>query len=217
MGRKKVSRRKKRRLAIELTPDKAYQGRVVPIVGDGAMAGTGHVFGKLVPVVIVDATDRPDLHDVVEAHQFQEPGDHTIIWGRARGTEYDNRFVISLLIHFVRPVESFALLLFDLKDSAALVNQIVKTKYMYLQAGAPGDRLGNTLEAKRVLIQIPDTGYEKTWDKLLYDSVVADFRNRGLDKKESASAARMAIASLNDFESFRLTEKAEADTEEDEG
>ena len=217
MGSKRVNGRSKRRLAVNVPPERAYQRRAVTVVADGAIAGAGFAFGKLVPVVIVDASERPDLCDVMEAHQLQQPGDQTITWGRARGTKYDNRFVISLLVHFVRPVESYAFMLFDLEQRAALVNQIVKTKFMYLQAGAPGDRLRNTFNAKRVLIEIPDTGFEKTWNKLLYDSVITSFKKRGLDKKASATAARMAIASLDDLESFRLSRKAGVHTEEDRG
>jgi len=200
----KRSRRRTQRMA-EFPPEKQYQTQLVEVVNDGAIAGAGAVLGKLVPVIIVDARDRPDLRDVVA--QGQDPqlhGDVTVAWGRPQGREFYNRFVVSLLLHFIRPIDTYALLLFDVQKTSTLIDLIIRTKYLYFQAGSPGDRLGNTLDSARILVEVPHTGFEKTWDRLLYDSLVTEFRSRGLDKKASASATKQTISTMREFQSIRL-------------
>jgi hypothetical protein len=203
-AKKNKARRRRNRPTVEY-PDQEYQAQVVEIVNDGAMAGTGVVFGKLIPVIIVDARERPDLRDVIKAHDSsRQLGDVRVAWGRPKGRDFDNRFVVYLHVHFVRPIESHALLLFDLKERAKLVDLIIRSRLLYLQAGVPGDRLGYTLDSGRVLIEIPHTGFEKTWDRLLYDSLVTEFKWRGLDKKASAAAAKETISSIREFGSLQL-------------
>jgi hypothetical protein len=203
--RKSKRNKKKAQLAIGLPPEKQYQAQVVEIVGDGAMAGVGVAEGRLVPVIIVDAQNRPDLHDVIQAHDsFRQLGEVTVSWGRPRGSEFYNRFIVSLLIHFVRPVDTYALILFDAEKAGILVDLIISSEYFYFQAGSPGDRIGKTLDAKRILVAAPRTGFEKIWEKIYYDALVNEFRSRGLDKKASSDAAEQSISSMREMRTIRV-------------
>lgn len=206
-ARKSKRVKKKNQLTIELPANKQYQAQLVEVVNDGAIAGTGIALDKLIPVVIVDARNRPDLRDIAQAHDSDQPGDVTVQWSRLRGGEFDNRLVISLLLHFVRPIDSYAFLIFDVRERGMLVDQILRTKYLYFQAGSPGDRLGHTLDSGRVLVEVRDTGFEVTWEGMLYDFLVSGFESRGLDKKASSSAAKQTISTLRKFGSIRLPDQ----------
>lgn len=217
MTTRKSKRNKKRgQLKFELPVEKQYQAQFVEIVGEGAMAGVGVAAGRLVPVIIVDAQNRPDLYDVIRAHESsQELGDATVRWGRVRGREFDDRFVVSLLLHFIRPIDTYALILFDVKKMGVLIDFIMTTEYFYFQAGSPGDRLVNTFDEGRILVAAPHTGFEKAWERIFYDSLVGEFKSRGLDKKASAEAAKQTISTSREFQTIRVSTNRSSNGEGD--
>ena len=45
----------------------AEEAQVVPIVGDAAIATVGVGHGRLIPLIIIDTTNRPDLAEVIRA------------------------------------------------------------------------------------------------------------------------------------------------------
>ena len=48
----------------------------------------------------------------------------------------------------------------------------------------------------KVLVEVPDTGFQKTWDDLFYKHLAKDFRDKGLRRSDSRRAARSAIKEL---------------------
>ena len=57
-----------------------FQG-LVQVVGDAAIAASPFVEGRLVPLVIVDTSGRPDLEELVRVHKHLPPGDVETQWG----------------------------------------------------------------------------------------------------------------------------------------
>lgn len=161
----------------------------VPIVGDGAVA-TGRVLGgRLVPVLILDTSDRPDIEELIRVHRHMPPGDAASSWGRRPrrvGT-------VVLLLESSRPSQLKILLEFDIASQSMLVDFILRVRAVYLQSGTVDDRVAETMEHERLLIEVPDTGFEPEWEEFLRRGLSRDFRRRGLSKREARQAARRAI------------------------
>ncbi len=56
------------------------QSLIVPIVGDAAMAGPV-ADGRLIPVLIVDTSKRPEVAELIRVHAHLPPGDAPLAVG----------------------------------------------------------------------------------------------------------------------------------------
>jgi hypothetical protein len=174
--------------------------RPVPIVADAAIA-TGIVGdGRLIPLIILDTSDRHDLEELIRVHQYVRPGDVLSQWA----TIEDGSGRIALLLTFEKPMAVTALIAFDMTKHGGLIDQIIRTKGLYVQAGNDGDRLIDDLERPKLILEIPDTGFSRTWDDLLYKSVVTQMREGGLSRREAKDAARLYIIEWRKFGDFRM-------------
>ncbi len=174
--------------------------KFVTIVGDGAIS-TGRIGeGRMIPLVIFDATDRPDLVELARLHQEGPQGDVKLVWA----SPADNLDVVLLVCKFVRPVEAECVIVFDIDNHGILVDQALANKALYLQPGAPGDRLKNTWNNHRIIMEVPEMAFRPAWDKMYFKSVVKLLRQRGLEKNEAKRSAESVIKQLRDVGGFRM-------------
>lgn len=73
--------------------------KTVPIVGDAAIATAILGEGRLIPVLIIDTSDRPDIGDLVKILQRPPLGDVTSQWGRLHW----HKKTVALILTFKRP------------------------------------------------------------------------------------------------------------------
>lgn len=159
----------------------------VSIVGDAAIAMRGVGEGRMIPLVILDTSERPEIVEYMRIHQFAGLGDVKVTWGQALNRED----CVSLMLNFVRPMEFSFAILFELRRAhAILVEGILRSGSLYLQAGSKGDRISHTLHEPRVLIEVPDTGFRPRWEKICLTYLVRKIRASGFDRQE---AKRLAL------------------------
>ena len=172
---------------------------LAPIVGDAAVA-EGHIAeGRLIPLVIIDAEVRPDIAELIRAHQHTPPGDVTCRWGQLQGSK--DR--VALFLHFTKPIQLSAALEFEIVRQGILVEQMLVAKCLYLQPGKPGDRISTSWKVPRILIEVPDTGFREAWDYLFERNLVADFKRRGLSRQQAKQVTKEALSKLRQFGSVR--------------
>lgn len=185
--------------AIEL--NHAREALPVRIVGDGAISTSVVGDGRMLPVLILDANQRPDIREFATLHKVCGPGDVHVQWGQMP----DYVDTVALILSFQRPVVMKVIIAFDLhRNHGFLVEQILGMNGVYIQAGVEGDRLKNTMDTPRVLIEIPDTGFRVVWDNLYFEFAVSRLRKGGLARNRARVAAREAIATLREFGAFRM-------------
>jgi len=173
----------------------------VPIVADAALSTRGLHGGRLLPVLLLDTSDRPDIAEYIRIHESLGPGDITFNWGQIEGHEG----TVALFLRCIRPMDLFFVLEFEIVRQGILVEQALTGEGIYLtRATGPDDRLKYDINRPKVIIEVGDTGFRKTWDGLFYKHLVKDFRNRGLGRSESRRAARSAIAELRKVGSLRM-------------
>lgn len=182
-------RRKLRKIEVKLHSER--ERKPVPIVADAAIATAALDHGKLIPLIILDTTDRPDIEEFVRIHSFLPPGDVTVGWVQyPHGKRY-----LSLLIEAQRPSEITFIIAFDLESAQwVIVDQIVTGRGLYVQPGRIGDRLATTLDHPRILIEVGDLGLDDTWEQLSHAAVVRRLRSDGLSKAQAKDAATKLIA-----------------------
>jgi hypothetical protein len=190
---------KTRRTEIQLR--NAREARPVAIVADAAVSTRGLQGGRLLPVLLLDTSDRPDVAEFIRVHESLGPGDHKVQWGQVEGHEG----TVALFLTFIRPVELFMVLEFNIVQQGILVEQALTGQGLYLaQAEHADDRLVKNLDRPKVIVGVPDTGFRKTWDDLFYKYLAKDFREKGLGGSDSRRAARSAIEELRKLGSLRM-------------
>jgi hypothetical protein len=174
--------------------------RPIPIVADAAIA-TGIVGdGRLIPLIILDTSERHDVEELIRIHRYVRPGDVVSQWA----TIEDGSGRIGLLLKFEKPMATKVLIAFDMPKYGGLIDQIIRTKGFYIQAGKEGDRLVHDTERPKLKLEIPDTGFSRTWDDLFYKSVVKRMREAGLSRRGAKDAAHLYIVEWRKFGDFRM-------------
>lgn len=173
---------------------------IVPIVADGAIAGP-IADGRLIPVLILDTAGRPEMAEAIRVHKHLTPGDAKTRWAVSR----ENKDHVALLLTLVRPVEAELALLFSIENEGILVENILTGGGVYLQSGTIGDRVSTTMDAARVLVEVPDTGFRHHWDNLLRERMAAVVARRlGVSRRSARPIAERMISAMREFTEFRM-------------
>ena len=115
-----MKRLKWKNVAVPLRHE--VEARPISIVSDAAIATRGFGDGRLIPLVILDTTTRPDVEAMIVAHRDLGPGDSTSAW--ARRSRFDWRG-IRLVLTVTNPSRCTMVLDFDIDRQGGLVDQIV--------------------------------------------------------------------------------------------
>lgn len=180
------------------------EGPLVPIVADAAIATETLGYGRLIPLVILDTSDRPDLEEFIRVHQYSDPGDVISQWATLK----DGSDRIGLVLTFNGPMDLSVILAFDPDRQGGLVDQIIHAKGLYLQAGRPGDRLIKNPNAPKVIANIPDTGFAKVWEDIFFQAAVRRARANGIGRHQAKEVARDFITRWRKFGNFRMGNKS---------
>lgn len=149
------------------------------VISDAAIATGGVGHGRLIPLIILDTRRRPDVEEAIRVHHYLSEGEVLVNWAKL---PYDH---VGLVLKFVRPVEVVVVVRFSIEHRGGVVDQILSARSLYLQAGKPGDRYIGSLDATRILIEIPDTGFQEIWSKLLKKSIIKTIMARGVSRKDA--------------------------------
>lgn len=170
------------------------------MVGDGAIATVTLGEGRMIPVVIIDTSERPDVEDLIKAQEQQPPGDVESRWGRlSRSKQY-----ISLVLAFERPSNVLLILEFDVVKQGVLIESILTSKALYIQPGRMGDRLCSTLDNSRILVEVPEGAFRQEWRNIWHRELGKHFRKEGLKRSDAREAARTVISQLHEICGFRM-------------
>jgi hypothetical protein len=191
----------------EIKVRNACEAQPVRIVADAGISIRGLCGGRMVPLLILDTSDRPDVEEFIRVHQAFDAGDVNIQWGQLEG----HAGTVALFLTFIRPSELAVILEFDIVKQGILVEQALSGQGLYIQAGREGDRFMADPGCPKVLLEVGDTGlgFRKIWDDLFHKHLEKHFRGNGLRRSESRRAARAAIGELRRFGSFRLRDISE--------
>lgn len=174
----------------------------VPIVGDAAIADRAVADGRMLPVLILDTTGREEIAELIRVHTHLPPGDAVSQWGSKLNNDDDT---VILALQFLRPVELDLPLVFSIEKQAMLVEAMLTGGGVCLQAGGSGDRLGSTMDADRMMVELPDSDFRPYWDKLLMERMVTVMARRlGVRRRKARPVAEAFIAEMRKFTAFRM-------------
>lgn len=173
----------------------------VRIVADAALSTRGLHGGRLLPLVLLDTSDRPDVAELIRIHEYHGPGDVQTQWGQIDGHEG----TVALFLTFIRPTELFMILEFDIVKQGILVEQaLIGEGICIAKAEANDDRWIKNPDRVQVVVEVGDTGFRETWDRLFTEHLRKHFRAEGLSRAESRRAATSLIEELRKFATMKM-------------
>jgi hypothetical protein len=162
------------------------QSLVVAVVGNAAVGSMPIADGRLLPQLILDASARPEVRELIRVHTHVPSGDVRSQWGSSR----DDADRVVLLLSFVQPMDVELVVPFSIEQHALLIETMLAGRGVYLQAETQGDRLVTKLDAPRVLVELPEMGFRQQWDRLLLDRMtVVMSRRLGVPRRTANPAA----------------------------
>ncbi|WP_212786582.1 hypothetical protein [Ferrigenium kumadai] len=167
----------------------------IQIIGDGALAMPDIGDGRLIPVLIIDCDSRRDLYDVVMAHEDMPPGDVTVTWGR----KLLSKKSVYLIIDFKKPVETQAVIEFDIAKFGGIADLIINARAFYFQPNDSGNRVVTGLDKPKILVEVPYEAKLDDWDSILHNFLVKRFRKQGANKQEANTAAKAHLDRLRNM------------------
>lgn len=173
---------------------------IVPIISDGAMATHEIGEGRMVPVLVVDCSEKVELRDLIDAHEYSPPGDVIVTWGIPRW----NTDRVLLLLEFSKPSKLEVLLEFDVKKQGGVVDGILYANALYLQPSEYGLKVVDGLGKGKIVVEIPDTGFLPRWETLYASNLIKVFKKTGLSRSEAKNAAEQHKLMLREIWSARM-------------
>jgi len=177
------------------------EAELVPVVSDAVLGTDAVSDGRMVPLLILDTTNRPDIDDVVRAHEIFQSGDSTSMLGFPSRWRHKT---VCLGINFMRPQTCGIYLEFDIISQGCIVEQIIQNELLYIQPGRPGDRLKHNPDAPKVLVEVPFRDLAGVWDTAWREALTRDFRKHGVARREANNSARAVITEWRDLFSQRV-------------
>lgn len=178
---------------------------LVPVVWDGAIATIGVAEGVMIPLVILDTSNRPDIEDMIAAHKhLGGQGDVKSIWAAPPGWAQDR---IRLVLTMLRPSRCVFIMEFNLVKQGGLVDQIIRAELLYVQAGRPGDRIATNIDADRVIAEVPSADFRREWDELYRKALIKNFRQGGMKKRDAIAAVDHFLREWREIGSHRMPQQ----------
>lgn len=163
---------------------KVSKSLIVPIVHDGAIATQKVGEGRMIPVLIVDCSEKIELRDLIYAHEDLGAGDVSITWA----TQLCINDKVLLQLEFSRPSHLKIILELDITKQGGVVDSIFHANALYLQAGEPGSKIIDGLNSGNILVEVPGTGFFSKWDSLYTKAIMKKFKKSGFSKSEAKKA-----------------------------
>jgi hypothetical protein len=170
------------------------------IIGDAAIATESMVQGRLVPVLLIDCSERPDVQELIRLHEDRLQGSAGSQWG----SRMDGHNNILLHIEFSMPLKASFYIEFQVPGQAALVELIMISKCVYLQHAVPGERFVHDIYRNRILIEVPHNGFEEIWPRMYRNIIEEDLKRRGLAKDQAQPTAAEFVARWDKFGKLRV-------------
>lgn len=194
---------KKKRKIASIQLNNEIEKVPVPIVSDALIATTGIADGRLLPLVIIDASSRPDIEDWIKANKYLGPGDAETFWGKLSEKDEGK---IDLILVITKPSRCVVLLEFDIVSQGILVDLIVRNRGLILQCGREGDRLISTTEKDRILVEVPSKDVQEEWNTIFHSVLEKNFRKEGFRRHEAKKMSEEAILKLRKVHALRMKE-----------
>lgn len=158
--------------------DRMKKAEQVPILKIGNLRQTLLMEGRVIPSIVLDTRNRPDIESIILSHQDIQCGHALSTWGLNK----KNKNEVILAIEFTEPFSCSFSLIMNIDKYGIAIENIMRYNVVYLQSRNLGDS-DNILFLPSVLIEVPSKNAKEYWDRHLILHTEKHFRKLGYSKK----------------------------------
>lgn len=152
---------------------------IVSIVSDAVIMQRNLADGKAIPLIIIDTTQHYEIEKSIELHSGIDSGEVQLTWGKTKDSKY-----VFLQVEAIRPVEIKYMIAFEPYKHSGLIEILLNSHLLYIQAGKDGDRLSNNFDKPKLLVEIPTSSFETELKSILHQAKVAQFKELNVKKED---------------------------------
>ena len=183
-----MAHRKRKRIHFGVSQE--VETRPAKIVSEPGRAYMRPEDGKLIPLVWIDTSERPDIEALLASYKPDTIGDVTIQWGRR---DEAPKGTVTLFIRFIAPVELLLILDFEVVRQGMVVDEILRTRELYLQGIRPTTQADAQIRSPKVRVVVPDTRFGPIWEELLIDELAQQSKALGATERHARLIAQESI------------------------
>jgi hypothetical protein len=107
-----------------------------------------------------------------------------------------------LKVQFKKPIETTFGIAFNLVKHFSIIDAIVSSQALRIEAGNIGDKISQLKNAD-ILLEVPRTNFAALWEKHLLESVKERYKKNGFEKKKLEQLAKEHIKSMREISNIR--------------
>lgn len=159
------------------------------------ISSKGIADGKLLPIIFLDCTERPDIDKVFIDHKNLKEfsGDVETCFG------FKSRFnKSSILLHIMlkKPIKFTIIIDFILSKDSSALDLLIRHQGCYIQSNSQGNSFVESADSPRILVEIPSDQISEAWEKIYFNSMKKNFLKKGFNKAKSIELATSLINEL---------------------
>jgi hypothetical protein len=174
---------------------------IVPVVADGGIAHPMFADRRMIPTLIVDCENCPQLVDLVRIHKDTPPGDVKSVWCWA---SLIGRREVYLNLEFVKPLALVTTIKFDVRTQGGLVEGILLTHAFYLQPASEAAKVSEGVGKPLIVVEVPQNVKPPGWAKAHLTQLVKRYVHLGYSRAQASDAAKEHIARAREFWSISM-------------
>lgn len=172
---------------------------ILEVVADATINNVYTAQGKTIPLVILDTTNQPEIAKAIEIHCNISNGNVRTTWGKT-----DDENLLLLGVELLDPSPAEFTVAFSAFPQAGIVDIIVSSQLLLIQAGKPGDRLKHDLNKPKLQIEVPSEEFSAKWIELYHRILAKRFRELGYSKKVAKELALDFYEEMRVFREMRI-------------
>ncbi len=172
---------------------------MLTIVSNALVMQKNFADGRPIPLIIIDTTEYTEVRRAIELHAGTNEGEVNFTWGRTKDSKY-----ITLVVEAISPVEIKYMIVFEANMHCSVLDVILKTRLLYIQAGEVGDKISRKLDSPRILFELPITDFESEIKQILEKEKVKSFKRMNVKKRDLKKVIKGFDAEWNSFTAKRF-------------
>lgn len=149
--------------------------------------------------------NNKEIQELVDIHKSIEAGDVTAQWGRLKRMCFFTK-TIYLLVKTTKPMILEFQIELDTEEHFFLIETILQSKGLLIGFGNQVDKFSTKIkEGDLVVLEIQNTGFENTWEKILRKSVRKKLKGEvpKVPRRKLKETVSEEITKMRDFLSIR--------------
>lgn len=180
---------------------KTSKAPIYTIQEEGFVANREYADGRFIPAIVVNSNTDNYLREIVELHNSIPTGDVEIQWSGLMASYFNiNKWILN--IKFFNPTKYEMNLVFSLQEHYFIIDSILRSKGLLLSYGSKGDKISSI--EKRISLEIPSTGIEPRWEKVLKKVIRKIYKKYKIPKSDLNKCVDDHIKAMRELTNSRF-------------